>query len=133
MKIIAQIKTQPTVTTHPIAKESIENTSITIGAVIVIVSMVGMLVTVVKHIAEISTNANQLKNDFEKSDLLINNKIEILSTKLDNINQMLDQQRTNINKRVWMNEKRIGDIQMYLSKSGYIPRQYGSDDDTSSF
>ena len=113
-----------------ISKDSVEGTSITIGFVALVATIVGILFSAVKHIAEISANANQLKNDFEKSDLLINNKIDKIGEKLDNAIRLEEQYQNNISRRISINERRISDMEMFLNKQwDFAIRRFNQVDD----
>lgn len=109
----------------PVGKSQVESMSVTFGGLVFFLGFLTSAIALIKLIVDISAKANQLKNDIDRADLIINNKIDTLSDKLDKSLAALDSQLLLIERRTVSIETRLQDMELFLSaKHGFVARRY---------
>lgn len=118
--LISEVANSP-----PATKLGIESVSATLGEVVFFLGFLTSAIALIKLIIDISAKATQLKNDIDRADLIINNKIDILSGKIEQNSSVLDEEMLSIQRRTISVETRLQDIELFLSaKHGFIARRY---------
>jgi|SRR6476646_4065102 len=143
VKLIAQTE-QPKYLDRPLS-----STSITLGDIAFGASLIAVFVGLIGGIINLSLKASRLKNDLDMMDIklsqALDTKAAVTSQKLENIDSDVKQKYDALNARldtgfehiraemmqlrvrVGYNSTRIRQVEFYLGKTGYVPRQDNED------
>jgi|GEM_PF-5575783 len=125
-------KLTPLIAVNPTEQQPVqrfESTSITIGDILVALALGGALITVIRSLIVITTQAHQLKSSFEQRDLLLNSKVDNLINRIDQGFARIDKEYDRLDKRFNKQAARIGEIIAHLAKEGFTLQSWRSDED----
>jgi hypothetical protein len=123
------------VNTQAVADKILDSSHFTLGEISVLITFVATIVSFLWVAAKVGASASDLKNEFVLMDVKITNELATLAARTEALNSKTDtgfgyvkSEMAKQNVRININSHRIKDVEYYLIKGGFVPRQYNVDD-----